>query len=278
MVSDVNLVWPHYLVNGHQHVVEEFPSQGSIPSAALLIHFQRLAAVSKTLQKYCHLYWVSVKVSGFLHSNAKWHYMNIDGYRKWNFEVHNREILGAPGTGVKRVCIWHEWVNRDDCLIHCSKVLHEQLLPTRFLNGEDGGVARELLLLLSLQSCPPLQPHRQQPTRLPRPWDSPGKNTGVGCHFLLQCRQVKSESEETQSCLTLHDRMDCSLPGSLVHGIFQARVLEWFAFSAKGTGLKNPCFRNFLTSGWIPFRASSFKRHCLFQRHLSQGLNLFFFF
>ena len=56
----------------------------------------------------------------------------------------------------------------------------------------------------SLQSCPILcDPHRQQPTRLPRPWDSPGKNTGVGCHFLLQCMKVKSESEVAQSCLTL---------------------------------------------------------------------------
>ena len=70
-------------------------------------------------------------------------------------------------------------------------------------------------------------PHRRQPTRLPRPWDSPGKNTGVGCHFLLQCMKVKSESEVTQSCPTLSDSMDCSLPGSSVHGIFQARVLGW---------------------------------------------------
>ena len=70
-------------------------------------------------------------------------------------------------------------------------------------------------------------PHRRQPTRLPRPWDSPGKNTGVGCHFLLQCMKVKSESEVAQSCPTLSDPMDCSLTGSSVHGIFQARVLEW---------------------------------------------------
>ena len=74
-----------------------------------------------------------------------------------------------------------------------------------------------------------VQPHRRQPTRLPCPWDSPGKNTGVGCHFLLQCLKVKSESEVAQSCPTLHDPMDCSLPGSSVHGIFQARVLEWVA-------------------------------------------------
>ena len=70
--------------------------------------------------------------------------------------------------------------------------------------------------------------------RFPRPWDSPGKNTGVGCHFLLQCMNVKSESEVTQSCPTLRDPMDCSLPGSSAHGICQARVLEWvaIAFSA----------------------------------------------
>ena len=70
-------------------------------------------------------------------------------------------------------------------------------------------------------------PQRWQPTRLPHPWDSPGKNTGVGCHFLLQCMKVKSESEVTQSCSTLRDPMDCSLPGSSVHGTFQARALEW---------------------------------------------------
>ena len=76
-----------------------------------------------------------------------------------------------------------------------------------------------------------VRPHRRQPTRLPHPWDSPGKNTGVGCHSLLQCRKVKSESEVAQSCPTLRDPMDCSLPGPSVHGIFQARVLEWGAIA-----------------------------------------------
>ena len=87
----------------------------------------------------------------------------------------------------------------------------------------------------SLQSCLTMRPHRRQPTRLPRPWDSPGKNTGVGCHFLLQCMKVKSESEVAQSCPTLSDPVDCSLPGSYAHGIFQARVLDWgaIAFSDK---------------------------------------------
>ena len=83
-----------------------------------------------------------------------------------------------------------------------------------------------------LQSCPDsVRPHRRQPIRLPRPWDSPGKNTGVGCHFLLQCMKVKSENEVTQSCPTLSDPMDCSLPGCSIHGIFQARVLEWGAIA-----------------------------------------------
>ena len=76
-----------------------------------------------------------------------------------------------------------------------------------------------------------VQPHRRQTTKLPRPWDSPSNNTGVGCHFLLQCMKVKSESEVVQLCLTLSDPMDCSLPGSSVHGIFQARVLEWGAIT-----------------------------------------------
>ena len=79
-----------------------------------------------------------------------------------------------------------------------------------------------------------MRPHRWQPTRLPHPWDSPGSNTGVGCHFLLQCMKVKSESEVAQSCLTLSNPMGCSLSGSSVHGIFQARVLEWGAIAFSG--------------------------------------------
>ena len=85
----------------------------------------------------------------------------------------------------------------------------------------------------SLQLRPTLcEPIRRQPARLPRLWDSPGKNTGVGCHF-LQYVKGKSESEVAQSCPTLSDPMDCSPPGSSVHGIFQARALEWgtIAFS-----------------------------------------------
>ena len=87
----------------------------------------------------------------------------------------------------------------------------------------------------SLQSCLTLcNTQRQQPTSLPRPWDSPGENTGVGCHFLLQCMKVKSESEVAQSCPTLSNPMDRNLPSSSIHGIFQARVLEWGAIAFSG--------------------------------------------
>ena len=99
-----------------------------------------------------------------------------------------------------------------------------------------------------------VQPRRWQPTRLPHPWDSQGKNTGVGCHFLLQCMKVKSESEVAQSCLTLRNPMDCSLPGSSVHGIFQARVLEWGAIAYSGHTLLEhyiSCFPS-CQPHWVP--------------------------
>ena len=99
-----------------------------------------------------------------------------------------------------------------------------------------------------------VQPHRRQPTRLPRPLDSPGKNTRVGCHFLLQCMKVKRESEVAQSCPTLSDPMDYSLPGSSVHGIFQARVLEWgaIAFSVSSQSRNQNC---------VPYIARQFLNH-----------------
>ena len=91
-----------------------------------------------------------------------------------------------------------------------------------------------------------VQPQRRQSTRLPRPWDSPGKNTGVGCHFFLQCMKVKRESEVAQSCPTPSDAMDCSLPGSSAHGIFQARVLEWgtIAFSGNSNHIVTNSIKN----------------------------------
>ena len=87
-----------------------------------------------------------------------------------------------------------------------------------------------------------VRPHRRQPTRLPRPWDSPGENTGVGRHCLLQGMKVKRESEVAQSCPTPRDPRDYSLPGFSVHGIFQARVLEWGATAFSSYKTERPSF------------------------------------
>ena len=114
-----------------------------------------------------------------------------------------------------------------------------------------------LLLLLSrfslVRLCATPKTAAHQATH---PWDSPGKNTGVGCHFFLQCMKVKSESEVAQSCLTPSDPMDCSLPGSSAHGIFQARVLEWgaIAFSEEDTSCFEKiisCLKHLLVSHWM---------------------------
>ena len=91
-----------------------------------------------------------------------------------------------------------------------------------------------------------VRPHRRQPTRLPFPWDSPGKNTGVGCHFLLQSMRVQSEREVAESCPTLSDPMNCSLPASSVHGIFQARVLEWGAIAFSVLPMHRGLFKMYL--------------------------------
>ena len=98
-----------------------------------------------------------------------------------------------------------------------------ELVSKIFLNSCCCLVAKLCLTLM--------QPHELWPVRLLCPWGFPGKSTGVDCHFLLQCMKVKSESEVALSCQTLSDPMDCSLPGSSVHGVSQARVLEWGAIA-----------------------------------------------
>ena len=113
-----------------------------------------------------------------------------------------------------------------------------------------------------------VRPHRWQPTRLPCPWDSQGKNTGVDCHLLLQCMKVKSESEVTQSYPTLSDLMDCSLPGSSIHRIFQVRVLEWgaIAFSDK----YHKCLLN---AEWLKaqLNGANLPHHWLFHHSTTAG-------
>ena len=92
---------------------------------------------------------------------------------------------------------------------------------------------RPITAAASLQLCPTLCDPIDGGQPVSRPWDSPGKHAGVGCHFLLQCMKVKRESEATQSCPTLRDPTDCSLPGSSIHGISQAKVLEWVTTALK---------------------------------------------
>ena len=144
----------------------------------------------------------------------------------------------------------------NDIMINCCKVSYKKIHKGCRMSTADRVITQQAITYYlhiswacytynvaatkSFQSCPTLcDPIDGSPPRLPRPWDSPGKNTGVGCHFLLRGMKVESESEVAQSCPTLCDPMDCSLPGSSVHGIFQARVLEWvaIAFSDTYTGI-----------------------------------------
>ena len=109
-------------------------------------------------------------------------------------------------------------------LPHCGRILYQ-------LSHQGSPILSCCCCCVASVVSDSVRPQRRQPTRLPHPWDSPGKNTGVGFHFLLQCMKVKSESEVAQLCPTPSDPMDCSLPGSSIHGILQARVLEWGAIA-----------------------------------------------
>ena len=111
-----------------------------------------------------------------------------------------------------------------------------------------------------------VRPHRRQPTRLPHSWDSPGKNTGVGYHFLLQCMKVKSEREVAQSYPTLSDFMDCSPPGSFIHSIFQARVLEWSAIAFRYLNKLSDRFSGFINE------SCSVQYSARFAIHIQEGL------
>jgi len=150
-----------------------------------------------------------------------------------------RERLGMRTCGWKRSQDSKEWKNQEK---------GDQLTPA-------AAAAK------SLQSCPTLcHPIDGSPPGFPRPWETPGKNTGVGCHFLLQCMTVKSDSEVAQSCLTLSDPMDYSLSGSSIHGIFQARVLEWGAIAFSELKVQNFA-KNNLNVGLVGVQIFLWKTH-----------------
>ena len=139
----------------------------------------------------------------------------------WPLALSKREEQDIKSLLKEQYTLRHQGYKGDTCFqqSHHQNGNHLPKKPAGTLIV--AAAAKSLQLCLTL--CDPID----EPTRLPRPWDSPGKNTGVGCHVLLQCMKVKSKREVTQLCPTLSDSMDCSLPGSCVHGIFQARVLEW---------------------------------------------------
>ena len=112
--------------------------------------------------------------------------------------------------------------------LHCCVSLGVQQSGNNFNTNK---IERPCCCYVALVVSDSARPHKREPTQLPCPRDSPGKNSGVGCHFLLQCMKVKSENEVAQLCPTLSDPTDCSLPGCSIHGIFQARVLEWGAIA-----------------------------------------------
>ena len=170
---------------------------------------------------------------------------NLGGYSPWGRK--ESAMTEWPSTNAFR------WVYLSSSPLQRSLAGNSPIVPQRVRHSWSHlahmNICRHVLsltgLLLLQSHFSRVWPHRRQPTRLPRPWDSPGKNTEVGCHFLLQCIKVKSESEVAQSCPTLSDPMDCSLPGSSIHGIFQARVLEWGSIV-----LKEHCCLFIFLSGW----------------------------
>ena len=133
-------------------------------------------------------------------------------------------------SGTKRVISTKPtWSHSHACLCHYLNLWHHVHVQSTF--KREGRCQICCCCQVTSDMSNSVRPHRGQPTRLPRPWDSPGKNTGVGCHILLQCMKVKSESEVAPLCPTISDPTDYILPGSSVRRIFQARVLEWVAIA-----------------------------------------------
>ena len=154
---------------------------------------------------------------GRLHLQRKWQ-LKQTGKGDTEWVTSNRNNHGKKAWYILKLQTSVDWCETQE-RGHWEKIRQES----------SSGPCQQTAAAKSLQSCPILCDPID--SRLPHPWDSPGKNTGVGCHFLLQCMKVKSEREDAQSCPTLRDPIDRSLPGCSVHGIFQAGVLEWGAIA-----------------------------------------------
>ena len=170
---------------------------------------------SSFLEQFPQSYWEAVSL-GYSPQEGidmyTWLYLN------W---ITNKDLLHSIGN-CNNLIGKTIWKRTDICIgITESLCCTPETNTTLLINYAAAAAAK------SLQSCPTLcDPHRRQPTRLPVPGILKAR-TGVGCHFLLQCIKVKSEV--AQLCLTLSNSMDCSPPGSSIHRIFQARVLQWGA-------------------------------------------------
>ena len=196
-----------------------FPTRGSNPHPLHLLHWQ-----AGSLQlPLASLLWASLVA--YLIKNPPAMQETWVQSLGWEDPLEKGKATHSSDSGLE---------NSMDCAAHGRRVRHDWATSTHFSMTRTTWeapltVRRCCYCYIASVVSDPVRPHRRQPTRLPRPWDSPGKNTGVGCHFLHQCMKVNSESEVAQPCPTLSDPMDCSLPGSSTHEIFQARVLEWGA-------------------------------------------------
>ena len=216
----------HFLLQGI------FPTQGLNLCLSQLLHWQVYCLPLSHLRNPSHSLWPPPLCGSHSQKTWEWgrlvgeeggsHFFQWDLFCDWSGKNGVFKTLYSQSRFLKRMQQISTWTRI---------VLWRRAFSFSYIYGDFiGPHASPAAAAKLLQSFPALcDPHRWQPTRLPHPWDSPGKNTGVGCHFLLQCMKVKSESEVAQSCSTLSDPMDCSPPGSSIHGIFQARVLEWGA-------------------------------------------------
>ena len=177
---------------------------------------------------------LKLRISGHSQEGEKGKYTYSTDSSSWDHikSIHELVFKKMTGNPVKKKRVGAEVLDRHFTREDIQKLIRILKSAEKHLLSEKHKLKRKCCCCcVASVVSDSVWPHGLHPTRLPHPWDTPGKSTGVGCHFLFQCMKVKSENEVAQWCLTLSDPMDCSLPGSSIHGIFQARVLEWAAIA-----------------------------------------------